>query len=141
MAGPLAGTSAGAAPGSAPGPAPIQPPASRLGGSGRRADEVGALFAGGRSLAELQALYDVKRSTVISHLREYALNGGAVDAARLAGECSLPAAVQARVFAQFAALGGERLAPVHDALDGEVEYDDLHLLRLVWTMQGAQPRQ
>jgi len=136
-ASPVAGTAAGVA----PGPAPIQPPAPRLVGSGRRADEVGALFAQGRSLAELGALYDVKRSTVISHLREYAQNGGAVDAARLAAECKVPAAVQARVFAQFAELGGERLAPVHEALEGEVEYDDLHLLRLVWTMQGAQPRQ
>ena len=96
---------------------------------------MGALYAQGRSLAELQALYDVKRSTVISHLRDYAQNGGMLDAARLAAECRLPAAAQARVFALFAELGSERLGPVHDALEGEVLYDDLHLLRLVWSMQ------
>jgi len=101
-------------------------------GGGRRAGEMGALFAQGHSLGELAALYDVKHSTVISHLREYAQNGGAVDAARLRAECSLPADVQERVLAQFVALGGERLAPVHEALEGSVEYDDLHLLRLVW---------
>ena len=83
----------------------------------------------------MQALYDAKRSTARSHLRYYVQNGGAVDADRLRGECDLPVDVQGQVFAQFTALGSERLGPIHEALGGEVNYDDLHLLRLVWEMQ------
>jgi ATP-dependent DNA helicase RecQ len=118
-----------------PAAAPPLPSAPRP--SGRRADTIGELYAKGQSLAELQALYGIKRSTVVNHLRDYQQNGGVVDAARLQGECTLPAEAQARVFQQFAELGSERLTPVYEALQGGVDYEDLHLLRLVWQAQGT----
>lgn len=85
-----------------------------------RADEVGDLYAQGRSLAELQSLYNVKRSTIVNHLRDYQQGDGAVDAARLRSECGLPPEAQERVFSAFAELGSERLAPVYEALAGGV---------------------
>jgi ATP-dependent DNA helicase RecQ len=108
-------------------------------GKGKRAQEVGELFAAGSSLANLQELYGVKRSTIVSHLRDHRRDGGEVDAHRLQGECLLPPALQEQVLAQFGALGGDRLAPIYEALEGTVDYEDLHLLRLVWLAQvGAQ---
>jgi ATP-dependent DNA helicase RecQ len=108
-------------------------------GKGKRAQEIGELFAAGASLESLQELYGVKRSTIVSHLRDHRRDGGAVDARRLQGECSLPQAKQEQVLAQFGALGGDRLAPIYEALEGTVDYEDLHLLRLVWLVQmGTQ---
>jgi ATP-dependent DNA helicase RecQ len=114
-------------------------PALRPRQGGRRADEVGDLYAQGRSLAELQSLYNVKRSTIVNHLRDYQQGDGAVDAARLRSECGLPPEAQERVFSAFAELGSERLAPVYEALAGGVDYEDLHLLRLVWQVQATSP--
>jgi ATP-dependent DNA helicase RecQ len=108
-------------------------------GKGKRAQEIGELFAAGASLESLQELYGVKRSTIVSHLRDHRRDGGAVDARRLQGECSLPQAKQEQVLAQFGALGSDRLAPIYEALEGTVDYEDLHLLRLVWLAQmGTQ---
>jgi ATP-dependent DNA helicase RecQ len=134
-------------------PAAVRSPAPALGlpakpqghgsgsdkGKGKRAQEIGELFAAGASLESLQELYGVKRSTIVSHLRDHRRDGGAVDARRLQGECSLPQATQEQVLAQFGALGGDRLAPIYEALEGTVDYEDLHLLRLVWLAQiGTQ---
>lgn len=104
---------------------------------GRRADDVGNFYVQGQSLADLQALYGVKRSTIITHLRNYMQNGGVIDADRLCRECTLPPDVQARVFQVFDELGSERLTPVYEALEGRVDYEDLHLLRLVRQIQQA----
>jgi ATP-dependent DNA helicase RecQ len=106
-------------------------------GKGKRAQEIGELFAAGASLASLQELYGVKRSTIVSHLRDHRRDGGAVDARRLQGECPLPQALQEQVMAQFGALGSDRLAPIYEALEGSVDYEDLHLLRLVWLAQAS----
>ncbi len=107
--------------------------------AGPRALEVGELYRAGHSLAELQEMLGIKRSTVITHLRSYVasdIEGSAdIDPTQLAAACTLPPAVQAAVLAQFDAIGSERLAPVYDNLQGAVEYDDLHLLRLVWQLQ------
>ena len=123
-------------PAAQPAPRPAAPsPAARPRQGGRRADEIGDLYAQGRSLADLQALYNVKRSTILNHLRDYHQGGGAVDAVRLRAECSLLPDVQERVFGVFVELGSERLTPIYEALGGSVDYEDLHLLRLVWLAQ------
>ena len=98
---------------------------------------MGNFYVQGQSLADLQALYGVKRSTIITHLRNYMQNGGVIDADRLCRECTLPPDVQARVFQVFDELGSERLTPVYEALEGRVDYEDLHLLRLVRQIQQA----
>jgi ATP-dependent DNA helicase RecQ len=107
--------------------------------AGKRSGQVGELFAAGATLGMLQESFGIKRSTVISHLRDYLLDGGTLDGGRLHAECDLPAEVQEKVWLAFAELGRERLAPVYEAMGGEVEYDDLHLLRLVWLVQRRVP--
>jgi ATP-dependent DNA helicase RecQ len=114
-------------------PAYTPPPQQHKGsGKGGRAQEIGKLYATGASLANLQELYGVKRSTIIAHLRDYLRDGGAIDGMRIRAECLLPPAVQEQVLAQFAVLSGERLTPVYEVLEGAVDYEDLHLLRLIW---------
>jgi ATP-dependent DNA helicase RecQ len=107
--------------------------------AGKRSEQVGELFAAGATLGMLQESFGIKRSTVISHLRDYLLDGGALEVERLRAECELPAEVQEKVWAAFAELGRERLGPVYGALQGQVEYEDLHLLRLIWLVRGQAP--
>ncbi len=112
---------------------PALEPAAPIALSGKkRFQEVGELFAAGRSIAELQTLYNVKQGTILAHLYTYLRSGQSVDAQRVLAVCTLPAAEQARVLALFAEMGDERLSALFDALGGAITYDDLHLLRLAY---------
>ncbi len=116
-------------------PPPPPPPPLRTNGGGKRSQEIGSLYAGGVSLAALQEMYGVKQSTIVSHIRDCVLEGGSVEPERLRAECSLPPEVQERVLATLGEMGGERLGPIYEALEGAVGYEDLHLLRLVWLVE------
>ena len=118
--------------------APAVPAPPRPNGGGKRAQEIGSLYAGGIALAALQEMYGVKQSTIISHLRDFVLEGGSAEPERLRAECALPPDVQERVLAVLEELGGERLGPIYEALEGTVGYEDLHLLRLVWLLERAR---
>jgi ATP-dependent DNA helicase RecQ len=106
-------------------------------GTARRSEEIGDLFASGRSLSALEEVYGIRRSTILSHLRDYLRDGGRVTADRLRAECPLRPEVQEQVLAQFDELGAERLTPLYDALRGTVAYENLHLLRLAWLAQRS----
>ena len=112
-------------------------PTPRLGASlhKRRFEEVGELFAEGQTVEEIAAQYDVKRQTIVNHLAKYVNAGGVLQAERLQAESRLNAAAQARVMQAFDELGSQALSPVYEALNGEIEYDELHLLRLVRVCQ------
>jgi ATP-dependent DNA helicase RecQ len=90
------------------------------------------MFGTGASLASLQELFAVKRSTIVSHLRDFLAEGGRVDSERLRSECALPVSTQEQVLTVIRELGSERLTPLYEALQGTVDYEDLHLLRLAW---------
>ena len=112
-------------------------PRATRSGNKRHFEEVGEFFAAGQSVAELQQMYGVTRGTIINHLAQYAQTGGPVDSERVLAASSLAPADQARVFAAFAEDGPERLAPIHEALGGTIDYDELHLLRLAWLGRGT----
>jgi ATP-dependent DNA helicase RecQ len=120
----------GRAAGGAAGEAPSEPPAAPAAPPGRRAIEVGEAFRSGSGLDALQERWGVTRETILAHLYTYHRSGGALDAERLLEGCRLPAAGRERVLAVFDELGDDRLGPVHAALDGEVDYTELRLLRL-----------
>ena len=73
------------------GPAPLPAEQAR-----HRWQEVGELFAAGRSADEIQALYDVKLSTVVDHLYRCAKAGQCFDPERLRALSSLSAEEQER---------------------------------------------
>ena len=112
--------------------APAMPAPLRPNGGGKRSQEIGSLYAGGASLAALQEMYGVKQSTIVSHLRDYVIEGGVAESERLRAECALPPDKQEKVLMLLGELGGERLGPIYEALEGTVGYEDLHLLRLIW---------
>jgi ATP-dependent DNA helicase RecQ len=97
----------------------------------RRFREIGELFTGGIGLDEIAAQYAIKRETVVQHLVTFREAGGRIEPDRLLAASRLDAELRERVFTVFGRLGTDRLAPVHAALSGTVDYDELHLLRLV----------
>jgi ATP-dependent DNA helicase RecQ len=105
-------------------------PTSR--GDKRRFEEVGELFIDGRSVAELQDIYGVKRGTIINHLTTYLRAGGDVDAQRVRAASTLSQVQQEQVLTALDELGAGALRPVFDAFDGVISFDELHIMRLYY---------
>jgi ATP-dependent DNA helicase RecQ len=111
--------------------APNAPPALTGGLAKRRFVEVGELFAAGYSIQQLQAQYGVQRSTILGHLSRFQQQGGAVDSQRVRAASTLTPEQQAQVLALFDELGADALAPVFQALNGTISFDELHVMRVV----------
>ena len=114
---------------------PTSPPRST---KKRRYQEVGELFASGSEIVELQREFNVKQSTIIGHLNRYQQNGGDVDAERVRVASKLTPDQQEQVLALLDELGPERLGPIYAALDGEIPYDELRVMRLYWVGSQAE---
>ena len=107
----------------------------------RRFEEVGESFEDGRTFAELQAAYGVKRDTVIQNLERYHQAGHALDPARLLAESTLEPELRRGVLRRLTGVSGPMLSPVFDEFGGLVSYDELRLLRLHLRCRRAQDEQ
>ncbi|HEX2962325.1 MAG TPA: DNA helicase RecQ [Ignavibacteriales bacterium] len=94
--------------------------------------EVGEAFNRGASIGKLMESYKVKEITVLDHLLKYFLDGNSLREEGLEEFTILPRAIRENIFSLFDQFGTERLAPVYEKLNGEVSYDDLRLLRLLY---------
>ncbi len=124
-------------------PRPSHVPASAampVSGSGekRRWEQIGELFAEGRSVDEICSAAGIVRSTVITHLVTWHKTGRPLDPGRLQAESRLPVTDQERVLALLAELGCRYLSPIFDAMRGVIPYEELHLLRLAY-LAGLDP--
>ena len=112
-------------------PLDTAPPVAAMVRTGRRrCHEIGDLYAAGQSLEVIAARFNVQRETVIQNLHRFFEAGGQIDPARLLSECSLAEPDRNSALETLQRLGAERLAPVHQVLQGRVPYAELHLLRL-----------
>lgn len=102
---------------------------------GSRSDVVGRAYAAGWSIEALQAEYGVKRQTIVAHLAKYIASGNELPVQQLADESQLSAEQQIAVRNAFAKLGTAALSPIYHHFDGTIDYDELHLLRLVYQLQ------
>ena len=110
-------------------------PVARVSTAKARSDEVGEGFTAGQSLAQIAQQFGVKRQTVIANLAKYADEGNAVDVTRLQTESTLTPQQQAAAIAAFGEFGDQYLKPVFDALAQQVDYEELHLVRLLYRLQ------
>lgn len=101
-------------------------------GQKKRYEIVGDAFKNGQSIAALASEWQVKHSTIVAHLSKYMQGGGELTSADIEGICDLTQAKQDAVLDVFAKEGAEALRPVYEAFDGQVSYDDLHKLRLIY---------
>ncbi len=98
---------------------------------------VGDAFNTGKSVQNLMDEYRVKIATILDHLHKNLLEGRALRSdENLLAYSALSPAQQQRVLSVFGEIGAERLKPVFEALNEEVSYDELHLLRLHFLIQS-----
>ncbi len=91
---------------------------------------IGDIFNSGRSIAEIRDIFDIKQTTVIEHLTKYVMAGNALRGDEILALSALPADQKKVTLKAFDQCGSEYLKPAFDLLNGEVEYDELKILRL-----------
>ncbi len=106
-------------------------PASRGQGLGRSA-EVGDLFAAGRSIPDLQAMFGVTLATIINHLSRCVRAGRRFPAEPILEVSTASEADRRRALSCMAELGTDALRPIYDALEGTIPFDELQILRLYY---------
>lgn len=108
--------------------------------SGRRPRhlEVADKFNQGQSVDQLAAEYQVKRATIVNHLYKALVQGYPLaDNGQLSDLEHLSGGQKAAAFKAFDYHGTERLSPVSEALNQEISYDDLYVLRLYYLLAKA----
>ncbi len=98
----------------------------------RRYHEVGERFNAGESIRELADSFEVMESTIIDHLLNYALVGNELRADGLVGISKLPEDKQKLVLESLDRVGSDTIRPVFDDLGGEVDWNDIRVLRLIY---------
>jgi ATP-dependent DNA helicase RecQ len=94
---------------------------------------VGEAYNAGQTIQALMDQYQVQRGTILEHLAKYALLGNTLRPGDdFSGMVNLPEHLKAEIVQAFADLGADFLKPVFDRMNGEVNYDDLKLLRLLF---------
>jgi ATP-dependent DNA helicase RecQ len=83
-------------------------------------------------MEELTTEYDIKPSTALEYLYKFYQEGKKLRAEGLLTLSLLPPDQRQRIFGVFDKLGTQRLRPVFDALNGDIGYEELKLMRLCY---------
>jgi ATP-dependent DNA helicase RecQ len=101
--------------------------------AGRRYMAVGDAYNAGESIQNLMARYDVTADTILNHLARFIMAGNPLRSAEdLIALSNLDPDQQMAVFKAFDQVGSDMLKPVHEKLNGTVNYDELKILRLCY---------
>jgi ATP-dependent DNA helicase RecQ len=87
-------------------------------------------FNAGKSIAALAGQFKVTPRTILEHLYKYGREGRALRAEGFLEYSRIDSTKRAKVLEAFEKLESNYLKPVFEALNGEVSYDELHVLRL-----------
>ncbi len=99
--------------------------------------EVGRAFNNGMEIDVLMERFGVARQTVLTHLFRYCMEEGTLRAEGLAPLMTLPDETRQALYRAFDEVGTDRMRPVHDAMKGEANYDDIALYRLAYLAEHA----
>ena len=91
---------------------------------------VGEAFNSGQSVEQLAEEWQVKHDTILDHLYRYFQEGSPLRSGGLRHLLQIPDEQQETAMQAFEKLGLDFLRPVFEALNGEVSYEDLRILRL-----------
>ena len=106
--------------------------------AGRRYHFVGEAYNAGESIASLMKNYGISQGTIIDHLARYLMAGNALRrGSDLSKLVTLPQAEQELAYAAFAELGTALLKPVSERLEGQVDYETLKSLRLLYLVDHS----
>jgi ATP-dependent DNA helicase RecQ len=106
------------------------PPTDLLPNLKKRHHMVGEAFNSGQSVEQLAEEWRVKHDTILEHLYTYFQEGHPLRSGGVRHLLQIPDEQQQRAMQAFAELGLEFLRPVFEALNQEVNYEDLKIIRL-----------
>jgi ATP-dependent DNA helicase RecQ len=118
-------------------PASARPPKKNRNAQKRRHQVVGEAFNAGRSVHELMTMFTVKQKTILDHLYRYWCEGHRLERHSAAISIDLPEEQAAAALAYFKQFGIQRLKPVFDAMAGQIDYEGLAALRLIFITQNG----
>ncbi len=100
---------------------------------GRRYFLVGEAYNAGETVESLMARYQVTAGTILSHLTRYLSAGNTLrNGEDLQAMTSATPEQQRAAFVAFDELSPTYLKPVYDQLNGELSYDELKILRMLY---------
>ncbi|WP_339720868.1 DNA helicase RecQ [uncultured Paraglaciecola sp.] len=107
--------------------------------SNSRSAEIVSAYQQGQSISSLATQFKVKDGTILNHLYRYVQDGHKIAKPnQLLEQSALNQGEIDLALAAFAEHSHERLKPVYDALNEQVGYDQLHLLRIYYVSQLAE---
>lgn len=107
---------------------PIKPVA--LTSKSRSFQTTGEKFNAGMSIDYLCSVTKYRKSTILQHLLKYLEEYTINEPSRLLDESTLSKNKIDLVLKKFEELGTEKLSPIFDSLNGKIDYNELHLLRI-----------
>jgi len=93
---------------------------------------VGESYNDGKSIKELEEEFNVKTQTIINHLVRFTNEGNKVRVDELLERAAIDKPKQKKVFTEFDENGTLSLKTVFEKFNGEISYNDLQILRLIY---------
>ncbi len=104
----------------------------------RRHEMIGSLYNSGKSVPEIMTMFIVKQSTVLDNLYKFAQDGNPLENGEVINLSRLQTEQKTEAMDAFAKYGTELLRPVFDALNGNVDYEELKIIRLYYLYEKEQ---
>ena len=99
----------------------------------KRHEIIGEGFNAGQSFSGIMKDFSIKRATVLDHLYRYFQDGNSIiESDELIALSTVTPEQKQFIFDRFDEFGIERLKPAFDSLGGEVDYEELKILRLYY---------
>jgi len=110
-----------------------KPEAGSTGSSYKKKHKIiGEIYNSGQPLNKIMGDFGIKRDTLLTHLFKYLQEGHSLRTDELLELSTIPPDQQKIVLGHFERLGTEFLRPIFDALNGEIDYEELKTLRLYY---------
>jgi len=93
---------------------------------------IGEAYNSGQSVSRIMTGFNIKQITVLDHLYKYLQEGNSLKPDEFLTLSTIPPDQKTAVLETFDRLGSELLRVVFDALNGDVDYEELKILRLCY---------
>jgi ATP-dependent DNA helicase RecQ len=102
-----------------------------------RHEQIGRTFCEGKSIAEMEKVFMIKPATLLAHLNRYHFEGNPLPAERVRREITASQQKVDEAMAAFAQMGTRQLRLIYDHFQGQLDFAELHLLRLYYLAQHS----
>ncbi len=87
-------------------------------------------YNNGHSIQQIMQEFNIKANTIFDHFYKYLMEGNILKGHDILNFSKIPESKQKVIFVEFDKFGTERLKPIFDALNEQVSYDELRILRI-----------